>query len=326
MKSKHYGSTGRDVHIDVPLSNVAIAYRPEGFICDLIAPIVTVKKQSDGYYIWNIGDAYRTEDDKRAPATEANVISRSVSSGTYFAKNYALKDRIPYEDLKNADAGWVWSERSSRAEMVKDKLMLNWEYRLALQVTSGSNCGSYSAVASGWQDETAGNSDPVKDINTGINNVEDFTGQRPNSLVFGRYSWRLFREHAGVIARIWGDTGQTAKAKMVNLEHVKALFEVERVLVGGTYRNTTDEGQTESLSKIWNDQCLTYYAPMKPRKDKPSFMYSFRWPAVRDLGMSAEVHQLPRAKAEEVEIGYYQDEKITASALSFLITGVGSSQ
>ncbi len=319
-------STGRDVHIDVPLSNVAIAYRPEGFIVDQISPIIPVRKQSDSYYIWSIEDAYRIEDDKRAPATEANVISREVSSGTFFCKNYALKDRIPYEDLKNADVGWVWSERSSRAEMVKDKLMLNWEYRTAEQVTSGSNVGSYSAVASAWSDETVGNSDPINDLNTAINNVEDATGQRPNSLIYGRLAWRLFREHDDVIDRIHGNTGQATGARMVNLNHVKALFEIERVLVGGTYRNTADEGQTVSLSKIWNDQVLAYYAPMTPRKDKPSFMYSFRWPVIANLTMGAEVHQLPRAKAEEVEIGYYQDEKITASTLAFLVTGVGSAQ
>ncbi|HPA76841.1 MAG TPA: hypothetical protein PK888_13610, partial [Deltaproteobacteria bacterium] len=83
------GFTGHDVHIDVPLSQVAIAYNPRGFIADQIAPMVGVNKQSDGYYIWDIADAYRVEDSKRAPGAEANVIERSVSSGTYFAKNYA---------------------------------------------------------------------------------------------------------------------------------------------------------------------------------------------------------------------------------------------
>lgn len=316
------GATGRDVHIDVPLSNIAIAYRPDGMIADQIAPIVPVNKQSDGFYIWSLADAYRTEDDLRAPGTEANIITRSLSSGTYFADNYALKDRIPYEDIQNADAGFVFTERSSRVEYIKDKLMLNMELRIANQCTSGSNVGSYSAVASSWTDYT--NSDPLTDIKTAINNVEDATGQRPNSIILGRYAWRHFQENAAVISRVYGNVTQGKTARMIGMEHAKALFEVERVLVGGAYRNTADEGQSASLSQLWNDNALIYYAPMKPRKDKPSFMYGFRWNKI--MNMAAKVYQLPRASAEEIELGYYQDEKITSSALGFLITGVGSSQ
>jgi len=316
------GATGRDVHIDVPLSQVAIAYKPDYMIADQIAPVVSVNKQSDGYYIWNIADAYRVEEDKRAPGVEANVITRAVSSGTYFADNYALKDRIPYEDIENADAGFIFTERSARTEFVKSKLMLAMEYRVALQCTSTSNVGSSSTTASGWTDYT--NSRPISDIKTGLNNIEDSTGQRPNSIIFGRYAWRHFTENSDVIDRVYGNVTNGKQARMIGIEHAKAVFEVERVLVGGAYYNSADEGQSASLSQIWNDNVLVYYAPMKPRKDVPSFMYSFRWNKI--MNMTAEVHQLPRAKAEEVELGYYQDEKITASTLAFLITGVGSSQ
>lgn len=314
-------ATQRDVHIDVPLSNVAIAYRPDGFIADQLAPIVQVKKQSDSYHIWDISDAFRTEDDKRAPGDEANVMEYSVSSDTYYADNYALKDRIPYEDLKNADAAWVFTERSARAERIKDKLYLNWEYRVGMQCTSGSNVGSYTTTSSGWTDKT--NSDPISDINTGIDNVLGVTGYRPNHIVMGEYAWRNFRETDKAIDRIYGNAMQ-GNARVVTQKQAAALFEVDRVLVGRTYYNSADEGQSESLSQIWNDNVLVYYAPPTPSKNAPSFMYSFRWNEV--MNMQAAVYDLPKAKAEEVELGYYQDEKITATTLGFLITGVGSSQ
>lgn len=315
------GATGKDVHIDVPLSNVAIGYKPDNMIADQIAPIVPVNKQSDGYYIWSAADAYRIENDKRAPGTEANVITRSVSSGTYFADNYALKDRIPYEDIENADMGFVITERTSRVEFVKSKLMLAMEFRVGQQCTSTSNVGSYDTMNSAWTDYT--NSRPIADLKLGLNAIEDRTGQKPNSIIFGGYAWRHFAENSDVISRVYGEQTNGKTARMIGIEHAKAIFEVERVLVGGAYYNSADEGQAASLSSIWNDNVLMYYAPLKPRKDVPSFMYSFRWKKI--MNMTTEVHQLPRAKAEEVEVGYYQDEKITASSLSFLIIGVGSS-
>lgn len=317
------GLTGRDVHIDVPLSNVAIAYRPEGFIADQLFPIVPVPKQSDGYYIWSLADVYRVEDDLRAPGTEANKVEFTVSSATFFCINRALKHTLPYEDIKNADAGFIFTERSARAEFVKDKLYLAWEYRAATKMTSGSNVGSYSAIASGW---TGSGADPIEDLNTAINNIEDATGQKPNSIVFGRYAWRVFRENSAVLNKFYGTAGASATGRLVTQNMVKDLFEMERLLVGGAYRNSNDEGQSASLSLMWGDNVLVYYAPMQPRKDKPSFGYSFRWNEVPGMNMTAEVFDDPKKKCEEIQLGYYQDEKITASALGFLLTGVGSSQ
>lgn len=313
-------TTGRGVHINTPLANVAIAYRPEGMIVDQIAPVVNVNKQADSFYKWEIADAFRIWDANRAPATEANVIERNMSSDTYFAKNYALKDRVPYEDIENADAGMLFTERSARIEHIKDMLMLGMEQRVALKCTSGSNVGSYSAVASAWDDYT--NSDPILDINTGINNVEDSTGYRPNSIILSRSAWRHLRNHDDIISRVFGQQ-TTGNGRVVKPANIADLFELERVLVGGAYYNTADRNQSASLSALWGDHVLVYYAPTKPRKDKPSFMYSFRWNKI--MNMQAYIYQLQKSKAEEVELGYYQDEKITASTLGFLITNVTSS-
>jgi len=327
MKRKLYaGFTGHDVHIDVPLSNVAIAYRPRGFIADQIAPIVPVPKQSNGYYIWDIADAYRIEETFRAPATEANIIEHGVNSATFFCRNYALKDRIPYEDIANADVAYIFAQRGSRAEFIKDKLLLDWERRVALLVNSGSNVGSYSVVASAWTDRRSGYSKPITDMITAIENSEGVTGIRPNKAVFGRYAWRYFRDHADVLDRIFGTAGAPSGGRLVSTQQVADLFELEKVMVGGAYYQTLDEGQAVSLAKIWNDNVLVYYAPDTPRIDDASFMYSFRWPGIAGMDMTAEIFQLERAKAEEVQLGYYQDEKITGSTLGFLITGVGSAQ
>ena len=40
-------ATGRALHIDAALSQMAMGYRPEGFIADMIFPTVQVAKQSD---------------------------------------------------------------------------------------------------------------------------------------------------------------------------------------------------------------------------------------------------------------------------------------
>ncbi len=319
------GTTGRGLHVDVPLSNVVIGYAPKNMIADQIAPIITVGKQSNAYSIFNSGDEFRTEDDKRSPGTEANVISRRMSSDTYYAENYALKDNIPDEDVRNADNVNLFLARSKRSQFVKGKLMVNWEVRLANQITSGSNVGSYTAIGSSWLGSGA---DPVSDILTAMDNVEDSTGYRPNKMVIGGVAWRALREHSTILSRIYG-TGQAKldTARVVQRKDIAALFELDRILVGQAYQNTAAEGQSQSLSMIWRDHCVLYYVPDggAADMDEPSFMYSFRWPGTTGLNMTAEVHTSRKTKSEEVEIGYYQDEKITGANLAFLLQNCTSS-
>ena len=318
------GATGRDLHIDKHLSNVAMNYRPVNMIADLIAPIVSVGKQSDSYPIWSQADALRVEEDKRAPGAEANLITRDVSTDTYHAFNYALKTALTLEDRENMDDAFVKEMRDSKATFLKGKVAISWEHRVAMKVTSGSNVGSYSTVISDWMDHATGNSTPLADVQTAFDNVQDLTGFRPNRLMFGELAWRHFRQHADVISLLYGDSGQ-GKPRYASREQVKAIFEVDQFLVGGAYYNTAEEGQSLSLTPLWLDNVLAYYAPPAPSTDEPSFMYSFRWtkPGLPNMGIERHPYDT-KTKSEQVEIGYYQDEKITSSALSFLITHVTS--
>lgn len=322
-KIKRYAATGRDVYIDVPLSNMAISYRPTGMIADALAPIVSVTKQSGAYPIWSIADAYRLEDDERAPGTEATPVTWDVSSDLYYCKNFALKTRVPWEDLENADPWYIINSREAKARRIKDKLVLKWESRVASKVCSGTNVGSYTACVSVWN-VSAGAGDPIGDINNALKNIEDSTGVRPNSIVFGRAAWRAFREHNTVIGRLYGTAGAGNPARIVTREGAKAIFEVDNILIGGAYKSTKDKGLGASLSMMWASNVLVYYAPAAPSIDDPSFMYSMRWPKVRDLDMAATVRSIEPKQCDEIELGYYQDEKITAKELGFLITSTVS--
>lgn len=315
----------KDIHIDQNLTNVAINYRPGNLIADMIAPIVTVGKQSDYYPVWSQADILRIESAARARGTEANKITMGVSSGTYYAENYALKTDLTIEDRVNMDAAYVAELRNGRARFLTGKMGMVWESRVANQVTSTSNVGSSTAVESAWTDYTAGNSTPFEMIMTGIDVVQDTTGYRPNRILASGQAHRNLRRHDDIIDYLHGDTG-TGSPRIASRQQLAQLFEVDQYLVGEAYQNTADEGQSQSLSPIWGDHFLIYYAPPAPSTQEPSFMYSFRWNAPGLPAMTVERHPFnTKTKSEEIEIGVYQDEVITSSALSYLITNVTSS-
>lgn len=316
MKRVKFGARGHDLYLDVPLTNVVIGYRPENLIADMIFPVIDVPKQSGNIIEFSQDDALRREDTKRAPGTEAKRVTRSVSSIYFFCNNYALQDGVTIEDRANADPIYAQRLFNGKSTYIVDKLALDWEVRVALQVTSTSNVGSSAAVASVW---TGTGADPLADMNTAIDNVTYSTGYRPNRVVMGLKAWNAFRRHSTVRNLLYGTNNGGGYANAVD---VAKLLEVDRVDVGGAFYNTAEENITKSLSVIWGNNALAYYANPTPAQERPSFAYTHRWAAPGIPNMQVERHPYnSRTKTDDIEVGYYQDEKITGSSLAFLLTG-----
>ena len=319
--------SGRIVHVDQLLSQMAINYRPQGFIADQVFPTVTVMKQTDLYLIFEQADLFRADDTKRSRGTEAQKISYRTSSASYFAENYALKADVTLEDRLNADPAFVAEFEQGRTRRVLDKLLLAQEVRVSSLCMATASVGSSAATASAWDDPV--NANPLIDAQTVIDNVEGATGYRPNRLLFGGDAWRHFRRNNNVKnAAINMPSGPNVSGggKFPSTQEVAALLEVEEILVGRAFLNSAQQGIAQTLARIWPDSLLAFYAPAAPSTQEPSFGYKFRWAVPGLPNMQVERHPFDsRRKVDELEIGYYQDEVITATALGFLLTNVLSS-
>ncbi|KKL28707.1 hypothetical protein LCGC14_2372430, partial [marine sediment metagenome] len=304
----------------------AMGYRPEGMIADMIFPVVNVGKQSDLFPVFSRARRLRAQSTLRARGTPAKMVDEPVGSSTYFANNYALKAGVFLEDRANADPILLDEIINGRTRLVMDDLFLDWELRVANLVTSGSNVGSFTAVSSAWD----GAGDPIGDLNTAIDNVQDTTGKRPTRVVMGLAAWKSFRRDSTVRNLIFGTNnggGFASRAQVMD------LFELDELLIGGAYVNTGEEfagapaiNAGEVISQIWNDDVLIYHAPPTPSRDTPSLGYSFRWAAPGLPNMQVERHPFDtKTKSEEIEVGYYQDELITGAEYGFLLESVNSS-
>lgn len=313
-------STGRDLHIDQNLTQIALNYRPANIIVDAIAPIVTVQKQTDLYPVYSRAEILALESTLRSPGTEAKKITRSVSSEAYAVKNYALAMDITIEDRANVDAAYEAELFGSAAQYLTWKLQADWENRVMSLVGSASNVSTGFLPASNWQ---AGG-DPFSQLVQMREQIQSTTGLRPNRIVFGWRAWAYLLRNTNMRNLL---NGTNNGGGLVTRQQVQGLLEVDQLLVAETFFNTANEAQAESLSQGFHDKVLYYYAPAAPSRDTPSFMYSFRQEVPGVPSLVAERHPYDtRRKVETVEVGYYQDEKITGSAYGALLLGVGSAQ
>ena len=310
--------TPQDVHIDGPLSNIAVeAFRDGDFVGPALFPVVPVGKQSDGYYILNKGDWMRNPTSTlRAPKTPPRRVEFSVSTDTYFARNYALAGENAFETLANADNPVALRQRTVR-KVVSD-LMRDMEVRIANQVTSVSNVGSGVILAGGNRWSQYQTSDPISDVDSAHAFIHDTTGVIANTLLLDYNTHKIVRRHPVLL-----DMYKYTRGGFLDDAEIGKCFGVGRILIGNAIRNTAAEGQTATMANIWgNNALLCYVDPTAPSLQTVTFGLAYRWQSP-DLPapMVARVYNDPDPgkKVELTEIGYYEDEKVVARDLAYLI-------
>lgn len=303
-------------YVDKPLSNQITEWRPGGMVADRIFTITPVAQQGGGFYRWERADRFRLPTSTlRAPGTEPRKVEFRINTDTYFCPNYALGGEWTREELANSDLRERY--RSGKAQGVKDALMLDYEFRVAARVTNTSNVGSFATPASLWSDAVDGNSDPIGDIQTYTESMRLATGYEPNACVLGRDVFKALVNHASIRNRLLphGTGGEIRESALAQ------LFGFEELHIGGAlYNSAVDDNTGFTLTQVWGGQMLLYYKTGRAGIDSPEYAKSFRWREEGFPEFQVTVHEWnTKARAQEFDVGYYGDEKITYSDLSFLV-------
>ncbi len=308
------------VHINVPLSRIAVeAFSRGNFVGPALFPIVGVDKQSNIYYKMDKSSWLRgPRSTLRAPKTAPRRVEFDISSDTYFAHNYALAGDNAFETLANADNPIALRERTT-TKVVED-LLLDLELRIKNKVTSISNIGSGVALTGGnkWSDYL--NSDPIADVTTGQAFMRSQTGLLPNAMVFDWDTKKTLKRHPVLL-----DLFRYTEGGLVTDAQMLAAFSMEgaRVLESQGIYNASDEGESDDIQNVWgNNFLLARVEPGAPSLRTATFGLGFRWtPEGVPAPMQTRVYDDPDPgkKVEIVEVGYYQDEKIVAPQLAYLV-------
>lgn len=307
-------STGADLHIDGLLTELAINYRPQNFIADMIAPVIPVQKQSDAYPVFSRAEFFAVEDAERAPRAEAKKVQRSVSSAQYLCRNYALGYDVPIEDLANMDSALRFELDQGASQYLIGKLQLAKEKRVLTLATNTANVASVHVVNSLWSVNGSNAGDPFIAIEMAKERFRSYTGQPANSILFGYSAWSQFRRNYWTRNLV---KGANNGGGFVSRQQAQELMELDRFLVSEALYSTANEALTgtTSLTNPMDNSVILYYSPLSASRNDPSWMYGFDW---RGPGLPARftVMRHPydsRKRIEGIEVSEYADEKITGS-------------
>ena len=267
-------------HINAALSQFAAGTATNAqarMIAQLVAPEITVDKQSDSYYIFDAADLRIDKPEYSAGANVARVV-RSESEGTYKCKEFALEEAIPWGRLANADAG-LRIERRATAGLV-NKLMLRREKAVAdvLFATGTFTNTAALAGANRWDVDT---SNPVKAVSDAREAVRLLCGLDPNTVVMGAAVWAALRNHPDITSRVAGLVAGTPATEA----QAAAALGIERVLVGTAVYNAAAEGAAASNANVWGKFASVCYIDPAAGRDVDGAivpMQQFVWDGVAD--------------------------------------------
>tara|TARA_A100001201_G_scaffold138635_3_gene129729 strand:- start:332 stop:1288 length:957 start_codon:yes stop_codon:yes gene_type:complete len=310
--------TTSDVHVDAILTNMSIAYMQDAdhFVAGKVFPTVPVQKQSDLYYTYTQADFFRDAVELRADGTESAGTGYGLSTDSYSALVYALHKDIGDQVRANSDAPLSPDQDATR--FLTQQMLLRQEIDWASKYFTTSVWGTDSTPSTLWS--AASGSDPIGDVQTGINTVLTNTGYKPNTMVMSYAVFSILKNHADIIDRY-----KYTSSASITEELLASVLGVDRVLVMGGIKNTAAEGASASYSQIGDkDACLLYVAPNAGIM-APSAGYNFSWTGLAQSGgigtnTAISRFRMDHLRADRIEIESAWSYKVVSSALGYFFS------
>jgi len=309
--------TSRTVHTDEFLSTVSVAFvqSQADYIASQVFPIVNVEKQSDKYYTFPVNDWMRDEAQKRAPNTESEGGSWTISSDNYYADVWAYHHDLNDQYLANADA--AINVEANAARLVATKMLLRKEKQFFTDYFATSIWGTDKTVTTLWSDAGA---DPIDDVDEAIETIHESTGFEPNTLVMSQKVFRALKNNPDIIDRI-----KYTSSENVTTGLLARMFNVDRILVSKARIATNVKGETEATEVMAGRSALLLYVPPSAGLETPSAGYTFAWDGVSDgagLSVGTVRIEMPLKRSVRIESQMAWDNKVVSAALGYFLPNV----
>ena len=325
------------VHINVPLTNMSVAYMQQdtAFVAPRAFPVVPVSSRSNAYYVYDRGDFNRVEMAVRAPSTESAGGGFRLSRDTYNADVRAVHKDIDDQSRGNQDS--VLDLEMSAVRYITRQGMLEreidwtskyfktgvWTFQADGASARSSSFDPTGATANDLVHWNNADSTPIEDVRLLKRHILEETGFMPNTLTLGRPVFDALVDHPDIVGRL--DRGQTTGPVMATNDSLAALFELGAILVMDGIRNTAAEGQTASHSFIGGKHALLSYRPATPGLMEPSAGYTFVWTGY--LGSVAEGIEITRfydqkIKSTRIEAEMAYDHKVVSADMGAFFNGI----
>jgi hypothetical protein len=291
---------------DPILTDVSIGYQNAAYIAELLLPTRPVKDQSGKHFIYDKGK-FRSEDPMRGPGARSREVTHNISTGlTYFCEDHALKEFVVDEDVDNAPVGV--DPYVDATENVTEKLLVGREIEAATVLTDTAVI-TQNETLSGTDQWSDPNSDPVKDVRAAKETVRNSVMQEPNTLMLSKAVFNSLADHPAIIERV-----KYSQLGVLTVDLLARFFDVDRIIIGAAKKNTSVEGQTDTMADIWGKDALLAFINPRLGQKSVSLGVTYQWKSRITERLNGTDERDRRGQYIRVGDHYYDQELIAAGA------------
>lgn len=306
------------VHVDVPLTNMSVAYvqNNDNYLAGRLFATVPVNKRSGKFFKFNKHDFMRDEAKKRAPGTESAGGGFNVTTDTYSCERWAFHKDVDDETRDMHDAP-LDADRSA-TEFVTQKLLIKRDVQTVSTLIVPSIWSTdRDGVAAGptgdqflqWNDA---NSTPIEDVQESAVSIHTETSFMPNVFGMGLEVFNVVRRHPDML-----DVIKYTQKGIVTEELLAAIWGIPEVLVAkGVYATSAEGAATQTMAQILGKRALLAYRESSPAIDKPSAAYVFsysKFDRVKRGGAAMKKFRMEKLDSDRVEGEMHFDPKLVAA-------------
>lgn len=256
--------------VDPVLTTIAHGYSNENLLYRELFPEVKVSKLKGKVPVFG-KDAFILRDTIRAIRADSNRISPADLQMTEFETHERdIETAVDYIEEEETSDYFSYEQRITK-EML-DILQLGKEKMAADIAQDPTNFAAdlkEEITSTDAFDSAFSSTNPVEIIRDSISSLRRKIGRLPNTMIIGFKTYKALVSHNKI-----NDIIKYSSRASVNLDLLKAIFEIDDILIG----KSVFTEDVETFSDIWQDNILLAYVDKSKKRSEynPSFGYTFQ--------------------------------------------------
>lgn len=253
--------------VDPVLTNLARGYRNAQYIGEGLFPIALMDKEAGIIPLFG-KEAFELYDTERAIRAQSNIMTPDDLDGLdVVLREHDIAYPVDYREQNES----MFDAESRASRRVVNVIDLRREVTCAKLAQNPNTFAAGAKVTlAGSSQWSNGGGDPIGVVENGKEVIRSRIGVRPNTMTMGASVYQSLKFHP----KLQEALGSTER-KLITVEHLKALFGIENILIGEALAGAT------TTSDIWGDNLTLAYVA-KPAGgaqsdyEEPSFGYTLR--------------------------------------------------
>lgn len=275
----------KDGLFDETLTSYSESYIQDAndFISNQVATVIPVRRESGTFLKYPRSYFYRDEMELRPLGGTPVQVRYGIQEGQYSVQEYAAEHIIDDRQRANMSGPGINLDFNATKLLTQKALIRRDRQWATTFFNTGIWANDYTGVASGvptatqfiqWDQASA---NPIRDVAEAREKIMLGTGKRPNVMVLGARTYAKLRQAPALV-----DLFKYTNGGLINIELIRDMFEVDRVVICRTVYNSADEQgvnqDAENLQYIVDpDSAWLGYVEPQPMSDAPTAVAMFVW-------------------------------------------------